>query len=105
MRRGTMTTADWCRCSTIEGTRPGTSIEPSLLALVEFEAHFCTRRSGLRPTMRNRACGTSALIEGQTSLQKYSTPSTFGSQSMAPTKVTTGADAASELGSESGSEL
>src|ERR1019366_7661 len=49
--------------------------------------------------MRERACGTSALIAGQISLQKYSTASTFGSQSMAPTKVMRGAEAASGIGS------
>src|SRR5208282_4204103 len=50
--------------------------------------------------MRKRACGISALIAGQISLQKYSTASTFGSQSMAPTKVMRGADDASGFGSE-----
>src|SRR5260370_11035867 len=55
--------------------------------------------------MRKRAWGTSALIEGQISPQKYSTPSTFGSQSMAPTKVMRGADAARGLGAKFESEL
>src|SRR4051812_1719742 len=80
MRSGTTNTAARGRCGSTDFTPPTIS--------TDGPAKRWMRGGGGGPTTWKVASGTEATTDGQTSSQKYSTPSMLAGQSMEPRNIT-----------------